>query len=44
MIAAADNIIVLNHGRLLYSGPARRLPKEISLYNMIMESEPESVE
>lgn len=43
MIAAADNIIVLNHGRLLYSGPAKRLPKEVSLYKMIMESEPEPV-
>jgi ABC-type multidrug transport system fused ATPase/permease subunit len=41
VITAADNIIVLNRGRLLFSGPAHRLPKEISLYNMIMENEPE---
>jgi ATP-binding cassette subfamily B protein len=44
VITAADNIIVLNHGRLLFSGAAHRLPREISLYNMIMESEPQTEE
>jgi ABC-type multidrug transport system fused ATPase/permease subunit len=40
IITAAENIIVLSHGKLLYSGPARRLPKEISLFKMISEGEP----
>jgi ABC-type transport system involved in Fe-S cluster assembly fused permease/ATPase subunit len=44
VITAAENIIVLSHGNLLYSGPAKRLPKEISLYKMIAESEPEGTE
>lgn len=40
VITAAENIVVLSHGRVLYTGPAKRLPKEISLYRMIAESEP----
>lgn len=40
VIAIAENIIVLNHGKLLYSGPSERLPKEISLYRMIDADEP----
>jgi len=40
VINVAENIVVLNHGKLLFSGPAHRLPKEISLYKMISESEP----
>lgn len=39
VITEAENIIVFNRGRLLYSGKASRLPKEISLYKMIIESE-----
>jgi subfamily B ATP-binding cassette protein MsbA len=44
VIVAAENIIVLNHGKILYSGPAHRLPKEISLYKMIAEDEPEPLQ
>lgn len=44
VIHAADNIIVLNHGKLLYSGPSARLPKEISLYRMMEESEKDIAE
>ena len=40
VIRGADNIVVLNHGKVLYSGPSQRLPKEISLYQMIAGSEP----
>jgi ABC-type multidrug transport system fused ATPase/permease subunit len=40
VITAAENIVVLSHGKVLYSGPAKRLPKEISLYNMIAQNEP----
>lgn len=39
VIDAAENIIVLHAGKLLYSGPSSRLPKEISLYKMMAESE-----
>lgn len=41
VITAAENIIVLSRGKVLYSGSAHRLPKEISLYKMIAESEPD---
>lgn len=44
IITAAENIVVLSHGKLLYSGPAHRLPKEISLFKMISESEPAVIE
>lgn len=44
MISAADNVIVLNHGRLLYSGPTKRLPKEMSLYTMITQDQIETTE
>lgn len=44
VITVAENIVVLSHGKLLYSGPAHRLPKEISLYKMINESEHDVVE
>ncbi len=39
VIDTADNIIVINRGKLLFSGPSSRLPKEISLYKMIADSE-----
>lgn len=44
VISAADHIVVLNHGKLLYSGPTERLPKEIALSKMIMENEPQQEE
>jgi subfamily B ATP-binding cassette protein MsbA len=44
VISLADNVVIFNHGKLLYSGPSTRLPKEISLYKMIEESEPEVLE
>lgn len=40
VVSAADNVIVLNRGKLLYAGRSSKLPKEISLYNMLLEDEP----
>lgn len=36
---AADNVIVLNKGRVLYSGKSSHLPHESALYRMILESD-----
>lgn len=38
VVSAADNVIVLNRGRLIYSGHASRLPREIALYKMIVDA------
>lgn len=38
VVKAADNVIVLDKGRVLYSGPASHLPREISLYKMIIDN------
>jgi len=38
VVGTADSVIVLNKGRVLYSGPAHRLPKELSLYKMIVDN------
>lgn len=39
VVSAADNVIVLNKGKIVYSGPSSRLPKEISLYKMIIDND-----
>lgn len=39
VIHPADHVIVLNQGSLLFSGSAHRLPKELSLYNMILDNQ-----
>ncbi len=38
VISAADNIIVLNKGKVIYHGPAKHLSREVSLYKMIMQN------
>jgi ABC-type multidrug transport system fused ATPase/permease subunit len=38
VVSAADNVVVLNKGEVIYSGPSSRLPKEISLYKMIIDN------
>ncbi len=38
VISAADNVIVLNQGKIIYSGPCNRLTKEVSLYKLIVEN------
>lgn len=39
VINAADHVIVFNKGKLIYAGPSSRLPKEASLYRMIVDSQ-----
>jgi ATP-binding cassette subfamily B protein len=39
VVSAADHVIVLNKGHLVYAGPHSRLPKEASLYKMIVDNE-----
>jgi ABC-type multidrug transport system fused ATPase/permease subunit len=36
---AADHVVVLDAGRVIYNGPASRLPQETSLYKLILKSE-----
>lgn len=38
VVSTADNVIVLNKGKVIYSGPAKHLSTEISLYKMILEN------
>lgn len=40
--SAADNVVVLDGGRLVYAGPSSRLPRESSLYKIILKSEKEN--
>jgi len=39
VVSKADNAIVLDKGKVIYSGPAHRLAKESSLYKMIIGSD-----
>ncbi len=38
VVRAAENVIVLHRGRLIYSGPSSRLPREVALYKMIADN------
>ncbi len=38
VVSTADNVIVLNKGRVIYHGPAKHLSTELSLYKMILEN------
>jgi len=39
VVSAADQVIVLNKGRVIYAGASSRLPKELALYKMIIEND-----
>ncbi len=39
VVTGADHIIVTNKGKIVYTGSARRLPRESSLYTMIENSQ-----
>lgn len=39
VVRTADNVIVLDKGRVVFSGPSSRLPREVALYKLIVESE-----
>ena len=39
VITASDNVIVLNQGKVIYTGSSSRLTKEISLYKLIVEND-----
>ena len=38
IVAKADNAIILDKGKVIYSGPAHRLAKEAALYKMVIGS------
>lgn len=38
VVRAADNVIVLHQGEVIYSGPSKRLQHESSLYKMIIDT------
>lgn len=39
IVRMADNAVVLNKGKIVYSGPSNHLPKEISLYKIIIDND-----
>ena len=38
VVKAADNVIVLHRGGVIYSGSSARLPREVALYKMIVDN------
>jgi ABC-type multidrug transport system fused ATPase/permease subunit len=38
VVSTADNVIVLNKGKVIYQGKAKHLTSELSLYRMILEN------
>jgi ABC-type multidrug transport system fused ATPase/permease subunit len=38
VVSSADNVIVLNKGKVIYQGKAQHLSSELSLYKMILEN------
>ncbi len=39
VVKLSDNVIVLNRGKVIYSGPNHKLSREVSLYKMILKSQ-----